>query len=241
MVSKPLGGRGSAAAHTLLPGDPPLSVALKRSARARRYTLRVSRVTGEAVLTLPLRAREAEGLAFLREREAWLRAQLAGLSPELRPVAGGTIPFLGEEVVLEPAPVRHVRARPGALEVPEAEGLLAPALKVFLKEEARARLHAASDAHAAALGRRYGKITLRDPKGRWGSCTSEGNLMFSWRLVLAPPSVLDYVAAHEVAHLAEMNHSPAFWALVREMFPGDAAARRWLKRHGHELHRLRLD
>ncbi|MGZ9809294.1 M48 family metallopeptidase [Pseudoroseicyclus sp. H15] len=226
--------------HHVLPGDPPVKVALKRSARARRYTLRVSRTTGEAVLTLPTRAREADGLAFVAERESWLRRQLADCAPELRPVPGGAIPFKGREVQLQPTKVRRVTEAEGALLVPQDPALLAPLLAAFLKEEARAALVEASERYAAALGVRFGRVTLRDTRSRWGSCTAKGDLMYSWRLILAPPAVLDYVAAHEVAHLREMNHSPAFWSLVAQICPGEAAQRDWLKRHGADLHRLRL-
>jgi predicted metal-dependent hydrolase len=86
------------------------------------------------------------------------------------------------------------------------------------------------------IGRPYSRITLRDTRSRWGSCTADGALMYSWRLAMAPPAVLDYVAAHEVAHLAQMNHSPAFWAVVARLVPGHAAPRRWLKLHGQTLH-----
>ncbi|RMD90830.1 MAG: M48 family peptidase, partial [Alphaproteobacteria bacterium] len=107
--------------------------------------------------------------------------------------------------------------------------------------QAREALAAACDRHAARLGRRYGRLSLRDTRSRWGSCSAEGNLNFSWRLVMAPPEVLDYVAAHEVAHLAEMNHSPAFWALVERLFPAHEAPRRWLRENGASLHRYRFD
>ena len=96
---------------------------------------------------------------------------------------------------------------------------------------------AAVDRHAAGLGRSAGRIRLADPRARWGSCTASGDLMFSWRLIMAPVDVLDYVVAHEVAHLAELNHSPRFWAVVRRLCPGYEPARDWLRRHGAELHR----
>jgi predicted metal-dependent hydrolase len=91
------------------------------------------------------------------------------------------------------------------------------------------------------LGRRFSRLSLRDTRSRWGSCSSRGGLSYSWRLILAPPDVLDYVAAHEVAHLAEMNHSPAFWALVARLCPGYQAPRGWLRREGAGLHRYRFD
>jgi predicted metal-dependent hydrolase len=110
----------------------------------------------------------------------------------------------------------------------------------FLRALARDRLAAASDRHAARLGRGFGRLTLRDTRSRWGSCSSAGDLMFSWRLVMAPPEVLDYVAAHEVAHLAHMHHGPAFWAEVRRLYGDHRAARGWLRREGAALHRFRF-
>ena len=120
---------------------------------------------------------------------------------------------------------------------PAHDGLRAGA---FLKHLARDRLTAASDRYATQIGCRYTRVTLRDTRSRWGSCTADGGLMYSWRLIMAPPEVLDYVAAHEVAHLAEMNHSPAFWAVVARLMPGYAARRRWLKQHGQSLHAHRF-
>jgi predicted metal-dependent hydrolase len=106
---------------------------------------------------------------------------------------------------------------------------------------ARDRLAAACDRHAQRLGRRPAALVLRDTRSRWGSCSAQGVLMFSWRLAMAPPAVLDYVAAHEVAHLAEMNHSRAFWATVARLLPDHAAPRAWLRAEGGALHRWRFD
>ena len=100
---------------------------------------------------------------------------------------------------------------------------------------AQARLAAASDRHAATLGRPFTAIALRDTRSRWGSCTADGRLMYSWRLAMAPPEVLDDVAAHEVAHLAHMDHSPRFWSVVETLCPGWPAHRRWLREHGGAL------
>ena len=105
---------------------------------------------------------------------------------------------------------------------------------------ARDVLATACDAYAARLGRPYAGLTLRDTRSRWGSCSSAGRLMFSWRLILAPPEVLRYVAAHEVAHLAQMNHSPAFWAEVTRIHGPYAAERKWLRTEGNALHRFRF-
>ena len=230
-----------------LDGTPPLEIALRRSARARRFSLRVSRLDGRVTLTLPQHAREAEALAFARGKDGWIRQVLVQMgfgpgavaAPGLR--FGDTLPFEGRPLLLTPAALRSPRVEGGALLMPADPARLVPRLAAFLKLAARDRLTEASDLHAAALGLRYARITLRDTRSRWGSCTSDGALMYSWRLILAPPAVLDYVAAHEVAHLAEMNHSPAFWAVVARLMPDYARHRHWLRAEGAALHRLRLD
>lgn len=223
----------------ILPGDPPVAVSLRRSARARRLSLRISGTDGRVTLTLPLRARLGDGLAFLKEREGWLRGHLSRAPVAILPAFGSTVPFEGRALRLCPTrgPIEIVG---DDLHLPGGSEGLAGRLSGFLKAAARDRLSAACDRHAGALGRDYRKLTLRDTRSRWGSCTSDGDLMFSWRLVLAPPRVLDYVVAHEVGHLAEMNHSPAFWAVVERLCPGHEEPRDWLRREGAGLHRLRL-
>lgn len=225
----------------VLDGNPPVEITLRRNARARRLSLRVSRLDGRATLTLPRRVSEREGLAFLREREAWLRDHLDQIAPELRPQIGGTLPFEGEDVPIAAAAVRSPRLEAGQLLVPEDPDRLGARLVAFLKVQARDRLAEAVRRHATALGRPHGRLTLRDTRSRWGSCSSRGDLMFSWRLIMAPPQVLDYVAAHEVAHLAHMDHSPAFWACVERLFPDHKACRHWLRDEGTRLHRVRFD
>jgi predicted metal-dependent hydrolase len=234
-VSKPPESSPASSSVTL-PGEPPVTVALRRSARARRVSLRVSGTDGRATLTLPRRGSLPEALAFLREREGWLRGHLSRVPPA-RPAGLGTpVPVEGEERLLLPSPDRRVRLAPGELHVPDRPGAAERALRALARE----RLVAACARHAGRLGRAHGRITLRDPRSRWGSCSSRGDLMFSWRLVMAPPGVLDYVAAHEVAHLERMDHSPAFWAVVARLRPDFAEARDWLREHGAALHRIHL-
>lgn len=223
----------------ILPGDPPVPVILRRSARARRLSLRISGSDGRVTLTLPLRARLGDGLAFLREREGWLRGHLARAPTLIQPAFGTTIPFEGHLLLLSPGEGRRVVLDGNRLLLPSDPDRLAARLGAFLRATARDRITAACDRHARALGQPFRKITLRDPRSRWGSCTSGGDLMMSWRLVLAPPRVLDYVAAHEVAHLARMDHSPQFWAVVATLCPGFEEPRDWLRREGAGLHRLR--
>lgn len=224
----------------VLPGSPPVEITLRRSARARRFSLRVSRLDGRVTLTLPARARESEALAFLRDQEGWLRRTLADM-PQSAPVGCGTLlPVEGRRLTVRPGAGRAVRIEDDSLLVPGEPSAIPARIAAFLRSRARDRLAQACDRHARALGRSYVRLTLRDTRSRWGSCTAEGALMFSWRLILAPPEVLDYVAAHEVAHLVEMNHSPAFWATVARLMPGYQPHRAWLKRHGQALHGFRF-
>ena len=212
-----------------------IAVRLRRSARARRMSLRVTRAEGEVILTLPLRASLAEGLAFARAREGWLRRVRAGLPPRPEVAHGVLIPVEGRALRVTPAALlRAPRVAGDRLELPE-RAAPGPAAEVFLRQLARARLAAACDRHAARLGRPFRAIVLRDTRSRWGSCSVDGRLMFSWRLVMAPPEVLDYVAAHEVAHLQHMDHSPAFWATTARLAGDPAAPRAWLRANGAGL------
>ena len=221
-------------------GNPPVPVLLRRSARARRLSLRVSRLDGRVTLTMPRGVPEREGRAFLRERAEWVRATLAEAGPDRVVAPGVQIPIEGRPVTVTAGAGRAVRLEAGALIVPGDPARCGARVKGYLKTLARDRLVAATDRYAAALGRRHGRITLRDTRSRWGSCSARGDLMYSWRLIMAPPEVLDYVAAHEAAHLVEMNHSPAYWAVVERIYPGWGAQRAWLAQHGADLHRVRF-
>ena len=224
----------------LLPGPPPVDITLRRSARARRFSLRVSRLDGRVTLSLPPGAREAEAMAFARQQEPWIRRALADLPQTATVGLGALVPVEGRLLRLEAGPGRLIRIDGDSLLIPGNPAQAGLRAGAFLKHLARDRLTEASDRYARMIGRPYSRLTLRDTRSRWGSCTADGALMYSWRLAMAPPAVLDYVAAHEVAHLAQMNHSPAFWAVVARLVPGYAAHRRWLKQHGQALHGYRF-
>ena len=221
-----------------LPGHPPLSVILRRSGRARRLSLRVSGLDGRATLTLPQRVPADEAIAFLREKESWLRGAMARAPRRQAVGPGSEIPFHGQIMRVTPGPVRRICADAGVLLVPsDPDGTrTGPRLEAFLKASARAALQPAVARHAGQLDRPVQAMTLRDTRSRWGSCTHDGRLMFSWRLILAPPAVLDYVAAHEVAHLVHMDHSRAFWDCVARLMPDYAMHRHWLRANGAGLH-----
>ncbi len=224
-----------------LPGDPPIEVALRISRRARRLSLRVSRLDGRVSLTMPKGARIGAAQAFVTEREDWIRGHLDTTPAPIVLRPGGTVLFEGRPMPLVARGGRAARLEADVitlpLSAPEKTGARVAAL---FKQAARTRLTEASHRHAVALGREFSAITLRDTRSRWGSCSPEGRLMYSWRLVMAPPAVLEYVAAHEVAHLAEMNHSQAFWNQVERLMPDYHTHRLWLRRHGARLHAYRF-
>ncbi|WP_254445962.1 M48 family metallopeptidase [Ruegeria sp. HKCCD7255] len=225
--------------HHALPGTPPVPLTLRKSARARRISLRISQLDGRVTLTYPHGVAETEALSFAQQKEGWIRQHLQDQPDPALVQIGQLIPIEGVERRIVRATGRRVALT--AREVALPEGSEARRLARFLKELARDRLTEACDDYAAILGRSYTTLTLRDTRSRWGSCSSAGGLMFSWRLILAPSDVLHYVAAHEVAHLAEMNHSPAFWAQVEKIFGPCKAQRRWLRENGAALHRYRFE
>lgn len=214
-----------------------MKVAVRRSTRARRMLLRVSRSDGSAVVTLPPRTSLQEARHFVLSRAEWLR-KAAAEAPGIKTVLPGVaLPVAGEALTITPAAVRLCQIEGSRLLVPHGRPM-GPVLAAWLRERARAVLVPAARRHAAALpvgARPLAAVTLRDTRSRWGSCTAAGRLMFSWRLAMAPPEVLDYVAAHEVAHLLHLDHSPAFWDRVALLHPGWQARRDWLRRNGQEL------
>ncbi|MGI3170049.1 M48 family metallopeptidase [Pseudooceanicola sp. C21-150M6] len=225
----------------ILPGNPPVEINLKRSGRARRISLRVSALDGKVTLTLPMGVSERSGLAFAREKADWLRGHLAKHAGMEVIGPGSVLPVEGQMLTVAPGTGRSVRIDGDQILVPGDPDRITARLLGHLKAMARDRLAGASDHYAAALGRPYSRLTLRDTRSRWGSCSAQGALSYSWRLILAPPEVLRYVAAHEVAHLAEMNHSPAFWAQVERIHGPYRQQRGWLRSEGANLHGYRFE
>jgi predicted metal-dependent hydrolase len=223
------------------------AIRLRRHRRARRYTLRIHPSDREAILTMPPRGTLAEAKDFAQRHGAWIAARLGRL-PKAAPFQPGTvIPLRGV-----PHRIVHRAGTRGTVwtEVRDSgERILCVAGGVehadrrvhdFLKREARKDLQRSAETHAADLGVKVKRLSIRDQSSRWGSCTSAGSLSFSWRLILAPPFVLDYLAAHEAAHLIEMNHSRRFWRLVEKICPHVTWAKSWLDAHGADLHRYGL-
>lgn len=223
-----------------LGSDPPIEVTLRRSAQARRMTLRVSRLDGRVTLTLPRGTAERDAKAFAEDRYTWIRQHVsAHVKPALVGV-GSCIPVLGQRRRVVSGDGRRIVLSEDKIAVPGAPEQVGRKVQAWLKATARSELAFASDQYSKALGRSYSKLTLRDTRSRWGSCTTAGGLMYSWRLVMAPAEVLAYVAAHEVAHLAEMNHSAAFWSTLEELYGDYRAPKAWLRKEGHALHAYRF-
>jgi predicted metal-dependent hydrolase len=208
---------------------------VRRSNRARRVRVNVHAHTGVEVV-LPARAPEAAAGAAISELRPWIERRLGEAREVLERVAEreGTVPYLGEPLTLVPQPGRaRVHRRGESLLVPEGDPR--PALERFYRRAARREIAARLDRATALAGTSYRDLTIRAQRTRWASCSATGRMSFNWRLLLAPPSVLDYVVWHEVCHLEILDHSPRFWALLERRWPGYREDRRWLARHGATL------
>jgi len=223
-----------------LPGNPPLEINLRPSKRAKRLSLRVSRLDGRVTLTFPQQMAESRALDFALEKEQWLRAQQENLEERVAVRVGGAIPIRGISTPIVLGNTRRIEIGEQIV-IPQSAKSPSARLASHLKQAARTELAFASDKYTAKLGMPYTRLSIRDTRTRWGSCSSNGGLMYSWRLIMAPPEVLDYVAAHEVAHLSEMNHSQNFWRIVEDLYGDYRAERQWLRDKGHDLHRYRFE
>ena len=219
-------------------------VRIRRHRQARRYTLRIHAATREVILTMPPRGSVREAKQFAQKHGGWIAARLHRL-PKAAPFADGTVlPLRGVQhrIVHRPGVRGTVWPETGN----DGEPLLCVAgqaphidrrVSDFLRREALRDLEASSRLAAGQFGVAIKRISVRDQSSRWGSCSNSGVLSFSWRLILAPPYVLNYLAAHEVAHLVELNHSPRFWRLVKRVCADSERAKAWLDVHGTDLHR----
>lgn len=218
--------------------DGGLRLRLSANPRARRISVRIDAARREAVVVAPSERKLADAVAFARSRADWIAERLAAAPQGAGFRPGETVPLRGRPVRLEQAPgAAAARLSGDAIRAGgDAEGF-ARRIERFLRAEARRDLEAATARHVATLGLKPPKVSIADPKSRWGSCTpARGTIRYSWRLVLAPPAILDYVAAHEVAHLIHGHHGPEFWDVCERLYPDAKGARRWLKAHGASLH-----
>jgi predicted metal-dependent hydrolase len=234
------------------PADPPhvvidadgaeLRLVLRRHPRARRVSLRADARSGDIVLVLPRRAALQTALGFARSQAHWIRARLAQVPPAMPFADGAVVEILGVPLTIRHDPaLRGPATRDGDfLRVGGAPEFVARRVRDFLRAEALRLFAPLAEAKASTIGRRVVALRVADTRSRWGSCARGGKLSFSWRLVLAPATVVDYVVAHEVAHLAHHDHGPAFWLLVDRLTPHRVSAQPWLRGNGIRLLRAGL-
>ena len=225
--------------RTIELGGRAVALVVRRSARARRLALRIPGHDDSVELVLPARAPESDGIDFLRSRADWVLSRLDRLPQRIPFVHGAELPLGGEPhtLLFFPGMRAPVAVEGREIYVSGRPEHMTRRVGDWLRAEAKRRIAPLAHAKAQIIDRKVSRITIRDQKSRWGSCSSVGRLSFSWRLVLAPPYVMDYVVAHEVAHLLEANHSPAFWRVVDRLTADRKTGRAWLRRHGLQLHR----
>lgn len=235
--------RQSPTHFTLDHGDQTIVVELKPNPRAKRYILKLDSKIRQAIVTVPKGGTQKQAERFARDQARWIFERLARLEEPIPFMPDAEIPLRGvpHKLVATGASRGVVKPRETAdglqLEVSGAPEHFSRRVLDFLKKQALSDYRVRVAVHAAALDVKPSAIRLRDGKSRWGSCSSNGTLNFSWRLILAPPDVLDYLAAHEVAHLREMNHSDRFWGHVHDICPAYDTHRAWLRHQGGQLWR----
>ena len=219
-----------------------LTARLSVNPRARRLSIRIDARAGEAVLIAPSERKLGEVVAFARTKTAWIRERLADrpLGTPLEP--GTTLALFGKPVRLTATggagAARLIEDPDGPVIVSGGEGeAYARRVENLFKRVARDTLQTRTDVHLRTLGQRPVKMSIADPKSRWGSCSPHNrSIRYSWRVVMAPPAVIDYLAAHEVAHLVHADHSPAYWSVVQRLVGDHGPHRKWLRDNGAALH-----
>ena len=225
-----------------LPLEGGAALRLSVNPRARRISIRIDARAGEAVAVAPSERRLPDAVAFARSRSDWIAERLAARPTGTALVPGATIPFRGGTAVLEATggagAARLIEGPDGVRIVSGGEGeAYARRVDNLFKRVARDTLQTRTDVHLRTLGQRPVRLSIADPKSRWGSCSPHNrSIRYSWRVVMAPPAVIDYLAAHEVAHLVHADHSPAYWAVVQRLVGDHRPFRKWLRENGPALH-----
>jgi len=228
--------------RTLLTAGLEIPVTLRRNRQARRMILRVQPAESGSddgvVVTLPHHIAESEALEWLATKQDWIVQRLSKLSPRIAFIDGATVPFLGQPHVIHHQQGRGtVKRLDGEIHVFGGPEHLSRRLLDWMRKQARQHIQQLVEIKSSQLGLPAGRLSVRDTRSRWGSCAANGNLSFCWRLIMAPEFVLDYVVAHEVAHLKEHNHSERFWLEVSRLTEHRQQAKSWLNKNGEALRR----
>lgn len=230
-------------ASVALPGGGKAALRVRRSRRAQRLALRIMPASGEVELVVPIRASVKQGIAFAREKASWLKTHLGKLPPPVPFADGAIIPVFDQ-----PRMIRRTDELFGGIWLTDEElRVAAPpetvpdVVRGWLRNQAKDELTSRAEEKTGLLNSRFRRLTVRDTASRWGSCSPKGDLSFSWRIIMAPDYALDYLVAHEVAHLQEMNHSRRFWAIVEDIADQPDRGRAWLRDHGASLHRFGVE
>lgn len=219
--------------------DTEVTVFLTEHAKAKRISLRVDPIGGRVILVKPRRASKKAATAFAQEKIDWIAEQLAELPKPVPFETGAVVPLHGRPHIIRHCPDarRGVWIEGDEIRVSGSREHLSRRLHDWMKSETRRCVTPLAHRFAEELGKTVTQISVRDTRSRWGSCTSDGKLSFSWRLILTPENVLTYVVAHEVAHLQELNHSDNFWRVVEDLIGDKSPSTDWLKTYGRDLHR----
>jgi predicted metal-dependent hydrolase len=206
--------------------------------KAKRYILKADHVSRQIKLTTPTRYCDSQIEEFITAKQNWIWQQYKALNEKITFQNGLTIPILGKEykITYLANGEKPIELVDNMLLVSGRESLLPTKIKHFLQQHIKSEIITLVNAKSKATGENYSKITLKEMKSRWGSCNSKRTLCFCWRIVFAPQEVLDYLVAHEVAHLTHMNHSPQFWQLVAQLNNDCMKNRNWLKKNGSQLY-----
>ena len=223
-----------------LKDEPELEIFLRQNSNSRRITLRISSLDGKITLTGPSHLNFKEFKNFAESKKSWLKSKRKSFENPIFVSEEIEIPILGIATKISFSDVKKPK-RIGDILYVNKRKLVSTQVKKYLIEICKIQLNYMCAEFSERLGSKFNKITLRDTRSRWGSCSSDANLMFSWRLIMAPEDILAYVAAHEVAHLKHMNHSEEFWQTVEYLFGPFKKERTWLKQNGSSLHRYKFE
>jgi len=222
-------------------GDTRLPIKITKRRKSRRLVVRYQPIKKSLSLTLPQATSIKQGLHFVNEKREWIAKQLLQYTDSQPLSDNSIIPIFGKETRMEHAGGRGtITEENGILKIHGDIEFMARRVKKYLVDKLKSEITILVKSNAVKLGVKTGSITLRDTSSRWASCSFDGNLSFSWRLVFAPYEVISYIVAHEVAHIKEHNHSAAFWKLVEELYPDYSKSEEWLKKNGRSLYNYNI-